>query len=122
MSQCYTAGDVVLWNPSMRASALFLGQVRLFEKEFGLASGVGSMESDSCEVDVAVFGTFARTLAADPTLRSHSVVRTLGQGFVVTVLAVAQRAGLTEAWPPASDALEGELRESARSLEPSLAR
>lgn len=111
------ADDVILWNPSRGPSALFLGQVRLFEAVFGRASGVGPMESDECEVDLTVFDSFARTLAVEPMLRRHPVGRTLGQGFLVTVLAVAIRAGLTDGWPPPTDASEGELRERASELE-----
>jgi hypothetical protein len=122
MSQYYMAGDVVLWNPSTVVSRLFLGQLRLFEKELRRASGVGSMESDECQVDLGMLNEFARALAAGPPLRNHAVIRTLSDGFVVTFLSIAQRAGLVESWPPPADAIEAEFRERARALEGSLPR
>ena len=61
-------------------------------------------------------------LAAEPALRNHAVIQALSDGFVVTILSIAQRAGLVESWPPPSDAIETEFRRRARTLEGSLAR
>lgn len=122
MSQYYMAGEVVLWNPSSGASRLFTGQVRLVESELHLVSGIGPMESDQCQVDLAVLNSFARALAGEASLRTHEVVRALAEGVVVTVLAVAHRAGLMETWPPPADDLEAEFRERGRRLESSLPR
>jgi Family of unknown function (DUF6086) len=110
------AGEITLWNPAMRVSRLFLGQIRLFESELALASGFGPMEADECQVNLAVFEPFAQSLAADRTLRHHQVWLTLAEGFVVTVLAIAERADLLNLWPQPADKLEVELRERARSL------
>jgi hypothetical protein len=52
MSEYYRVGDIVLWTPSLGVSRVFLGLVRLFEDELSLASGVGPMEADECQVDV----------------------------------------------------------------------
>jgi len=108
MSQYYRVGDTVLWNPSMTASRLFVGQVRLFETELGLPSGVGPMQADECQVDLALFETFAQALVADSRWSHHAALRTLAEGFIVTVLAVAQRAGVDVRWPTSVDTLEGD--------------
>jgi len=107
MSQYYRVGDTVLWNPSMTASRLFVGQVRLFEAELGLSSGVGPMQADECLIDLRLFETFTHALVADSRWRHHEVVRTLADGFVVTVLAIAQRAGMDVRWSTSVDTLEG---------------
>src|SRR5262249_29542875 len=75
-------------------SRVFLGQVRLFEDELSLASGVGPVEADECEVDVARFGTFAAALLAYRAPANHQILRALTDGFVITVLALAERTGV----------------------------
>lgn len=122
MSQYYMADGVVVWNPSSGASRLFLGQVRLVEAEFHLASGIGLMESDECDIDVAVFDVFARTLAREPTLRMHQPIRALADGVVVTLLALAHHLDLVQSWQQPVDDLEASLRERGRRLERSLTR
>jgi hypothetical protein len=93
MSQYYRAGDIVLWNPSSGVSRVFLGQVRLFEDELSLASGVGPMEADECQVDLEQFETFAEALLSHGGASNHQVLHALTDGFVITVLALAERAG-----------------------------
>jgi hypothetical protein len=93
MSQYYRAGDIVLWNPSSGVSRVFLGQVRLFEDELSLASGVGPMKADECQVEVEHFSTFAQALLTYCSASNHQVLRALTDGFVITVLALAERAG-----------------------------
>jgi hypothetical protein len=93
MSQYYQAGDIVLWNPSSGVSRVFLGQVRIFEDELSLASGVGPMEADECQVDVERLRTFAQALLTYRGASNHQILHALTDGFVITVLALAERAG-----------------------------
>ncbi|GAB2679196.1 DUF6086 family protein [Kribbella swartbergensis] len=93
MSQDYRDGDIVLWNPSSGVSRVFLGQVRLFEGELSLASGVGPMEADECQFDVEHLSTFAQALLTYCGASNHEVLHALTNGFVITVLALAERAG-----------------------------
>ena len=93
MSQYYRAGDIVLWNPSSGVSRVFLGQVRLFEDDLSLASGVGPMEADECQVEIEHFSTFAQALLTYCSASNHQVLHALTDGFVITVLALAERAG-----------------------------
>jgi hypothetical protein len=72
---------------------VFLGLVRLFEDELSLASGVGPMEADECQVDVERFGTFAQALLTYRGASNHQILHALTDGFVITVLALAERAG-----------------------------
>src|SRR6185312_10199288 len=62
MSQYYGLGDETLWNPSNGVSSLFLRQVRLFEDELGLHSGIGPMQEDQSEVCLSIFEAFVNTL------------------------------------------------------------
>ncbi|MFJ4677859.1 MULTISPECIES: DUF6086 family protein [unclassified Kitasatospora] len=94
MSQYYDRGDETLWNPSNGASRLFLRQVAVFEEELDLPSGIGPMVSDECQVDPAALGVFAHALLARHRQTPHAVVRALTEGFLITVLALAERAGV----------------------------
>ncbi|MEV0290926.1 MULTISPECIES: DUF6086 family protein [unclassified Kribbella] len=94
MSQYYRARDILLWNPSSGVSGVFRARVRLFEDELSLASGVGPMESDACAVDVEQFGTFAAALLTYRGTSNHQILRAMMDGFVITVLALAERAGV----------------------------
>ena len=93
MSQYYRAGDTVLWNPSSGASRVFLGLVRLFEAELSLPSGVGPMEADECQVQVDHFRTFAQSVLTYRGASNHQILHALMDGFVITVLALAELAG-----------------------------
>ena len=80
-------------DPVIGVSRVFLGQARLFEDELSLASGVGPMEADECQLDVERFGTFARALLTYRGASNHQILHALTDGFVITVLALAERAG-----------------------------
>ncbi|WP_256090603.1 DUF6086 family protein, partial [Actinacidiphila rubida] len=94
MSQYYDVGDRTLWNPSNGASRLFRHQVAVFEAELGLPSGIGPMGADECAIDVAAFSLFVNALVARHRRISHQVIVALSDGFVATVLVLAERAGL----------------------------
>lgn len=94
MSQYFDIGDETLWNPSDGAARLFLRQVAVFEAELGLASGFGPMENDECRIDPVAFGAFVQALLARHRRTSHTILLALSEGFVATVLVLAQRAGV----------------------------
>lgn len=121
MSQYYDVGDETVWNPSNGAARLFHRQVALFEEELGLPSGIGPMEMDECQIDPAVLGVFAEALVARHGRAGHAVIRALSEGFVATVLVLAERAGVGDLrvppLPGSYEALaEAALRTAAREL------
>ncbi|WP_369232625.1 DUF6086 family protein [Streptomyces sp. R21] len=99
MSQYYDLGDRTLWNPSNGASRLFLHQVAVYEAELGLPSGVGPMENDESAVEAATFRTFANALLTWHRATTHGVMAALSEGFVATVLVLAERADIELDWP-----------------------
>ncbi|MDD9377007.1 DUF6086 family protein [Streptomyces sp. ZAF1911] len=107
MSQYYDVGDETVWNPSNGAARLFHRQVALFEEELGLPSGIGPMEMDECQIDPAALGVFTAALLARHGHTGHAVIRALSEGFVATVLVLAERVGAPVAWPQPADSLEG---------------
>ncbi|GAA3142722.1 DUF6086 family protein [Streptomyces rameus] len=98
MSQYFEIGDETLWNPSNGAARLFLRQAEVFEAELGLPSGLGPMRNDECEVDPAALAVFVHALLARHRRTGHTVVLALSEGFVGTVLVLAQRAGIAVDW------------------------
>ncbi|MFB8201493.1 DUF6086 family protein [Kitasatospora purpeofusca] len=112
MSQYYDMGDETLWNPSTGASRLFLRQVAVFEEELSLPSGIGPMEADECQIDPAVLGVFANALLARHRQTHHAVVRALSEGFVLTLLALAERADIEVHWESPRPTPAAELRDT----------
>ncbi|MFF4244929.1 DUF6086 family protein [Streptomyces sp. NPDC001822] len=104
MSQYYALGDRTLWNPSNGASRLFMSQVTVYQAEVGLPSGIGPMEADECRIDPIAFATFVDALLAWHARTRHAVMATLSEGFVATVLALAETANIEVNWQTAERA------------------
>lgn len=111
MSQYYDMGDRTLWNPSNGASRLFMSQVSVYQAELGLPSGIGPMQADECQIDPLVFEVFVDALLAWHRKTTHAVMTALSEGFVATVLVLAERAGIGVTWQPAGFAEVGGLKD-----------
>ncbi|MDQ1039855.1 hypothetical protein QFZ75_006271 [Streptomyces sp. V3I8] len=107
MSQYFDMGDETLWNPSNGASRMFRRQVAVFEAELELSSGIGPMENDECQIDLATFAPFVNALLAHHRRTSHAIVLALSDGFTATVLALAERAGVEVDWAQLGAAPDG---------------
>ncbi|WP_033355540.1 DUF6086 family protein [Kitasatospora aureofaciens] len=99
MSQYFSLGDVTLWNPSNGVSALFLRQTAGFEEVLGLPSGIGPMEEDEAEVAPDSLAVFVGALLAWRDGSNHAVLEALSDGFIATMLVLAERAGAEVRWP-----------------------
>ncbi|WP_285574621.1 DUF6086 family protein [Streptomyces sp. RTGN2] len=104
MSQYYDLGDRTLWNPSNGTSRLFMSQVTVYQAEVGLSSGIGPMEADECQIDPVAFAAFADALLAWHSKTRHAVMATMSEGFVATVLALAEIASIEVSWQGAKRA------------------
>ncbi|WP_328936474.1 DUF6086 family protein [Streptomyces tauricus] len=104
MSQYYDLGDRTLWNPSDGASRLFMSQVTVYQAEVGVPSGIGPMEADECQIDPIAFAAFVEALLAWHANTRHAVMATLSEGFVATVLALAEKANIEVSWEAAERA------------------
>ncbi|OEJ36104.1 hypothetical protein BGK67_31225 [Streptomyces subrutilus] len=98
MSQYFDIGDETLWNPSNGASRMFQRQVALFEAELELPSGIGPMENDECQISPDTFETFVNALLAKYRSTSHAIWLALSEGFIATVLVLAERAAIKVDW------------------------
>ncbi|MFI1825249.1 DUF6086 family protein [Streptomyces sp. NPDC020412] len=110
-SQYYEIGDETLWNPSNGASRLFLIQVSVYQAELGLPSGIGPMQEDECQIDPVAFKEFVDALLAWHRRARHRVMTALSEGFVATVLALAEAAGIEVDWQSARSTEEGGLKD-----------
>ncbi|MCX4672391.1 DUF6086 family protein [Streptomyces sp. NBC_01381] len=104
MSQYYDLGDRTLWNPSNGASRLFMSQVTVYQAEVGLPSGISPMEADECQIDPISFAVFVDALLDWHSKTRHAVMATLSEGFVATVLALAETANIEVNWQTAERA------------------
>jgi hypothetical protein len=98
MSQYFLVGEEQLWNPSTGTARLFCHQVTAFEADLDLPSGVGPMHNDECQIDPVAFGAFVSALLARHRGTSHTITLALSDGFVGTVLVLAERAGVDIDW------------------------
>ncbi|MCW8218915.1 DUF6086 family protein [Streptomyces griseolus] len=104
MSQYYKLSDQTLWNPSNGASRLFMSQVTVYQAEVGLPSGIGPLEADECQIDPIAFAAFVDALLAWHSKTRHAIMATLSEGFVATVLAMAEKANIEVNWRAAERA------------------
>ncbi|GAA2646036.1 DUF6086 family protein [Streptomyces vastus] len=111
MSQYFDLGNETLWNPSNGASRLFQRQVAVFEAELGVSSGIGPMENDECQIDPITFETFVNTLLAQHRRTTHAIVLALSEGFIATVLVLAERAGIKVDWARLGTTPDGPLED-----------
>ncbi|WP_413804365.1 DUF6086 family protein [Streptomyces sp. OE57] len=118
MSQYFTMGEESLWNPSNGAARLFLWQTAVFEAELGLPSGLGPMDNDECEIDPVALGAFARAVLTYHQRTPHAVILALSEGFIATLLVLAQRAGVEVRWRPPDHDQDGHLRDVQVSSHP----
>lgn len=98
MSQYFDIGDKTLWNPSNGASRMFQRQIAVFEAELELPSGIGPMENDECQITPATFEAFVNALLAKHRRTSHAIWLALSEGFIATVLVLAERAAIKVDW------------------------
>ncbi|MEU7835871.1 DUF6086 family protein [Nonomuraea sp. NPDC049129] len=108
MSQYFQVGDQVLWNPSNGVAGLFMRLAEAFALETGLPTGLGPMESDECEVDLATFAAFVGALIERFERSNHAILHSIMEGFIATALVLVERGG---AILPLHDASDGGWRD-----------
>ncbi|MFF4298493.1 DUF6086 family protein [Streptomyces vinaceus] len=69
------------------------------------------MQGDECQIDPLMFKAFVDALLAWHRRTSHAVMAALSEGFVATVLVLAERAGIEVEWQPADFAEVGDVKD-----------
>ena len=92
-------------------SRLFLHQAALFEEEVGLPSGIGLVRNDEVQISPEAFKVFVHALLAWRGRTRHVVISALSDGFLATVLVLADRAGIVVERPDPSSGETAELRD-----------
>jgi hypothetical protein len=95
MSQYFTLGSNTLWNPSVGPGELFMRSADAMGLFVGLPTGIGTDDRDRYEhpIDLPVFEAFVDALLRRYLGSTHPILRTLMEGFIVTAVVMAQRAG-----------------------------
>ncbi|MBE1532325.1 DUF6086 family protein [Actinomadura algeriensis] len=93
MSQYFQVGDHVLWNPATAVARLFAATAQTLADIVDKPSGIGPEGADEYQIDVRAFTAFTDELVRRYARSNHTVMRALMEGFVVTALALADRAG-----------------------------
>lgn len=88
-----------------------MSQVSVYQAELGLPSGTGPMQADECQIDPLVFKRFVDALLVWHRRTSHAVMAALSEGFVATVLVLAERADIEVNWLPAGSTEDGDLKD-----------
>jgi hypothetical protein len=88
-----------------------MSQVSVYQAELGMPSGIGPMQADECQIHPLVFKEFVDALLAWHRRTSHAVMAALSEGFVATMLVLAERAGIEVNRLPAGVAEDGGLKD-----------
>jgi hypothetical protein len=91
VSQYFQVGDRVLWNPATGVAQVFLRSAESLAVLVDLPSGLGPMNADECEIDMAVFEAFVDALIRRYVQSNHVVLRSLMQGFIATAVVLVER-------------------------------
>jgi hypothetical protein len=95
MSQCFRAGDTVLWNPSNGVAQLFLRNVEAVAPLVDIPTGLGPARADEYEIDVATFTTFVGALVRRYRSSTHPILRSLIEAVTAVGIVLVDRAGGT---------------------------
>jgi hypothetical protein len=93
VSQYFQAGDVVLWNPANRVAELFVRTSEAIAPTVGLPTGIAPVVADEYEIDLDTFTLFVDALVHRYLSSSHTILRSLLEGFTATALIMVERAG-----------------------------
>ncbi len=118
MSCLFEIDGTVLWSPSNTVARIFKGEAEAIASAFRVASGLGDIIEDECQVDLPVFEGFLAAAARQYQQTAHPILRSLMTGFLATAMVLAERAGgqLPETSPEQTAAWAQLRQEHARSM------
>jgi len=93
VSQYFQVGDLVLWNPANRVAELFVRTSEAVAPTAGLPTGIGPVVADEYQIDLDTFTAFTDALVHRYRSSSHTILRSLLEGFIATALVMVERAG-----------------------------
>ncbi|MFI7401724.1 DUF6086 family protein [Streptomyces sp. NPDC049541] len=103
MSQYYEVDGETVWNPGTLSSQLFLAYVRVYEDLLEVPSGLGPMLNDECRIDPPAFKGFVNAVLVWWDRTGSAVIDTLAEGFIATLVTLAEKAGTEVRWPERSE-------------------
>ena len=103
MSQYYEVDREPVWNPGTLSSEMFLANVRVYEGLLEVPSGFGPMRNDECQIDPLVFEGFVNAMLEWWDRTGSVVIDVLVQGFIATLVTLAEKVGVEARWPERSE-------------------
>lgn len=93
VSQYFQIGDLVLWNPASRVAELFFRTSEAIAPTVRLQTGIAPVVADEYEIDLDTFTVFADAVVHRYLSSSHTILRSMLEGFTATALVMVERAG-----------------------------
>jgi hypothetical protein len=114
MSQYFQLGDQVLWNPATRVAQLYVGLSDAMSALIDQPTGIGPVIADEYAIDLPVFESFVGALVLHYQRATHSIMKSMMDGFIATSMVMLERACGTI--PALDDERLIELRNSHRTM------
>ncbi|MCX4748852.1 DUF6086 family protein [Kitasatospora sp. NBC_01287] len=93
MSCTFQVQDEVVWDASNTVARLYTAQVEAVAGTLGLASGIGEIVEDECEIDPPTLEGFLGELLRQYHRATHPILRSLTVGVIATSLVLLDRVG-----------------------------
>jgi hypothetical protein len=93
VSQYFQVDDLILWNPATRVAELFFRTSEALAPTVGLPTGIAPVVADEYEIDLDTFTVFVDALVRRYLSSSHTILRSLLEGFAATAIVMVERAG-----------------------------
>ncbi|GAA4897022.1 hypothetical protein LX16_1270 [Stackebrandtia albiflava] len=100
MSYVFDVAGETVWSPASRVGALFVALSGVFAEYAGTPAGLHAEARDWYEIEPDVFARHVAALLDGPG-RNHPVYGLLAEGYLVTCVALATRAGVAVTPTPA---------------------
>lgn len=97
MSQYFYVGEEVVWNPSNGVGLLFLRSAEALVPVASMPTGISPADhianGDVWAIDMPIFELFVDALVDRYQKSTHTILRSLMEGFIATALVLAERGG-----------------------------
>jgi hypothetical protein len=93
MSCYFEARGHTVWNPALRVAKIYVAYVRCLEEIYGKPSGLGSIISDTVEIEIDIFVEFIRQLMAVMASGNHVILELELRPVIIPALVMLERAG-----------------------------
>jgi hypothetical protein len=118
MSCLFEVDETTVWNPSNTVARLFQGQTEAAAETLRIASGVGPIIEDECQIDLPVFEEYLSAVVQKFHDSTHPILKSMLTALIATSWVIVERAGgrLPKTEPAQAAAWEQLSQEFAHSM------